>query len=1242
MLNLSLLTLNVRGLIKPSKRKTIFNLCKSYDIICLQECHIEQHFFDQWRDEWGGGFYFSVGSNRSKGQIILLNKNLCTDSIEIIARAQRALGLQIKMEGYIFNILNIYGASEQKERINFLNELNRILQTIDNEPLIVCGDFNMYLENGLDNIAGDNHSNKDITAFNSWVERHDLIDSWRHCNPSVKDFTWSRGPKPFIARRLDFIFVSTILKETISKIKHEPFYGTDHKGVIINFKFEHFKRGPSYWKMNDNLLEDKKYVDMMNEFLTTEIENIDWNNELWWDIIKANIKNITIEFGIKKSAMSKSRIKKLNEKLKYLNDSLTNGDLKTEVAKEYFKIKQELDIIQTSITRGAIIRAKQKWMEEGEKNSKLFLGLEKSRGNNDTITKLKIDNNKTLNKPIEILSHIKSYYQKLYTSNKKLTNIPEKLEAFMKGEKFTKLEEAIKRAIDKKLEIKELDDAIQCINKESSPGSDGLTTHFYLKFWDKLRHLLLKSFLSALDSGQLTITQRRGILKLSQKCMESDKNDLNNYRPITLTNTDYKIFSKVLGNRIIKAIDLLINHNQTGFIKGRSISDHIRTVDDILLLTRKYEVEGIMTNLDYKKAFDSVEKETIIKSLELFNFGPYFINMVKTLISNSESSVQNGGWISTWFKTERGIRQGCCVSPLLFVLVVELLAIKIRNDTSIKPITIPNSKGGQTELPKILSYADDMDYFIKDSISLTKALGLTDQFSECSGLELNRKKSLNAWIGSNRHKTEEIGNIPTLKPGENMKVLGVFFSPCKEASNIEENWTTKIEKTEKIINQWQKHNLTIQGKVTVVKTFILSIWTHTMQSIIFPDEIIKLIDLTIFKFLWQKKSSIRKASERIKRSVLCLPPSKGGLNMISFQDQQVIFQFKWLKKYMFSKSKYTIAEEYFSNLGGIEYFMNTRPALKTININNIKSSFWCKAAYNWHDFKRKDDILNRISWRTETLFHNELFLYKGTTIFSKKWIQKGLSKVENVLVNGDFISINEVKRITGNYVSLYLDYFKIRNCFTPKILKSIKDEAVETESHQLLVSNTLKSSNSDLRIRIINQRDTFMSGASFWKRKYNSQIERKFLVANKATKEIKLRVLHYKLIHNIYPTNIVLNRMKIKSSELCDFCGVADYIEHFFINCKLLRGFWKIVENAIRKYTNISNINLTEENILLGVDDSDMKTSKDNLGIINYIILIAKMSISKFKCSLVETHLGLQMLFESELNFREKYLNISG
>ena len=95
-----------------------------------------------------------------------------------------------------------------------------------------------------------------------------------------------------------------------------------------------------------------------------------------------------------------------------------------------------------------------------------------------------------------------------------------------------------------------------------------------------------------------------------------------------------------------------------------------------------------------------------------------------------------------------------------------------------------------------------------------------------------------------------------------------------------------------------------------------------------------------------------------------------------------------------------------------------------------------------------------------------------------------MSKNENVIINGEFLPINEIARITGKYPSLYLDYFKIKNSLSPKIMEYIKDEAnkrdTDTVIHEKSVAETLNSTNAELRIRIIEQKDTFMSGSSFW------------------------------------------------------------------------------------------------------------------------------------------------------------------
>ena len=122
----------------------------------------------------------------------------------------------------------------------------------------------------------------------------------------------------------------------------------------------------------------------------------------------------------------------------------------------------------------------------------------------------------------------------------------------------------------------------------------------------------------------------------------------------------------------------------------------------IIRFSDREQLDGLVVSLDYQKAFDTVEKKTIIAALKCFNF--------ETILKNTQSAVKNGGWLSNWFTTSRGVRQGCCVSPLLFVLVVELLAITIRNRDDIKGVLRDSVL--QDNL-KLLQYADDMTLLLK-------------------------------------------------------------------------------------------------------------------------------------------------------------------------------------------------------------------------------------------------------------------------------------------------------------------------------------------------------------------------------------------------------------------------------------------------------------------------------------------------------------------------------------------------
>ena len=171
-------------------------------------------------------------------------------------------------------------------------------------------------------------------------------------------------------------------------------------------------------------------------------------------------------------------------------------------------------------------------------------------------------------------------------------------------------------------------------------------------------------------------TQKRGIITLIHKGKNVSRANLANWRPITLLNTDYKILAKVLAKRLNTVLTKLIANDQCGFIKGRNIGTIIRTTDDLINYVNSKQLPGLLVAIDFTKAFDTVSKKFILDSLKPHGFRPDFIHWVRTLIMQSESCTTHYGRTSEPFQVERGIRQGCPFSPLIFVLAVELLALK--------------------------------------------------------------------------------------------------------------------------------------------------------------------------------------------------------------------------------------------------------------------------------------------------------------------------------------------------------------------------------------------------------------------------------------------------------------------------------------------------------------------------------------------------------------------------------------
>ena len=151
------------------------------------------------------------------------------------------------------------------------------------------------------------------------------------------------------------------------------------------------------------------------------------------------------------------------------------------------------------------------------------------------------------------------------------------------------------------------------------------------------------------------MTQRRGIIKLIPK-KDAEPYFIKNWLPISLLNCDYKIAAKAIANRFKQVLPILIDNDQTGFLKGRFIEENIRLIDSIIKYTAAKNTPGLLLFLGFEKDLATVEWCFVHKTLQHYNLVSSAIDWIKLFYHNTESCILNNGWSGDFFKLERGVR----------------------------------------------------------------------------------------------------------------------------------------------------------------------------------------------------------------------------------------------------------------------------------------------------------------------------------------------------------------------------------------------------------------------------------------------------------------------------------------------------------------------------------------------------------------------------------------------------------
>ena len=747
------------------------------------------------------------------------------------------------------------------------------------------------------------------------MEELGLIDAYRLKHPKTKAFTYESKPLK-LKSRIDFFLVAQSFQNNINKVEIRISNAPDHKAIFLSISIkDEFKRGPGNWKFNNQLLDDEVYKTTIKDCVQEALEyykNIE-SKRLLWELIKMEIRSKTIIYSKSKRKELKHRESAIQERLQKLDYLICNNlDLSKQTLDEFEEGKKELEDIFEKKGKEAIFRSKSRWVEMGEKPTRYFFNLEKRNYEEKVILQLKTRSDEIITDIKEISKEIEIYFSELLQSQLDTTLERESnklFSDFVSGLDIPKVSDEENALIEKALTIEELKASLlKSFQNNKTPGDDGLPKEFYEAFFDILGEHLLNSYKEAFVNGQLSVSQRRGVITLIPK-EDSCLIDLSNWRPITLLNVDYKILTKTIARRIEPILPNIIHSDQSGFIKGRYIGQNVRLLCDIMEYSDTNKLPGILLFLDFKKAFDSIEWKFIDKSLELFNFCPRIRNWISTLYSNVESGVINAGFMTNYFKVSRGVRQGCPLSPFLFVIAAELLATKIRQSALCRGFQLPNNKEA-----KISQFADDTTIIAKDVESVKQVLELIKEFGAISGLEINQRKTKAMWIGSSKANKQKILNFEC--PRDPIKFLGTHLS-YDNVKNNNSNFSLKIQKMEIKLNIWLSRDLTLYGRTLLAKSLGISQLIYSASMLSVPESIIQQVQSKLFAFLWKNKK------DKIKREVLYLPLSKGGLKFPCFGTMVKALRLSWISRFLLGsdESWKAIPNSYFTKLGGLPFIL---------------------------------------------------------------------------------------------------------------------------------------------------------------------------------------------------------------------------------------------------------------------------------------------------------------------------------
>ncbi|XP_063806456.1 uncharacterized protein LOC134984922 [Pseudophryne corroboree] len=602
-----------------------------------------------------------------------------------------------------------------------------------NVAIVCLGDFNNVLDHALDRTRRSPDApvmrRRDFALL---VDSLGLVDAWRARHPGTRQYTCF-SPTYSSFSRIDLALTSRGLLPRVIDVHYATRGISDHSPVILSLDMGDV-RGARFWRFNPFWLTqmgtDAELEEIWEVFLRENQGSV--SDTILWDAFKAHVRGTLIKrVAALKSGYARDErnleagCRKLE--LQYMTDGL-------DTTRERWLLAQAewLECLAEK-AKYRLLYAQHTYYATGDRAGSFMAVLAGADRASNTVPVICTNDNTTHSNTPDIVGVFADYYRRLYSS--RLTHSETEIEAYLADISLPRLSQDATAFLDSPLTLTEVESAINSFPGGKTPGLDGVPLELYKKHLSFYGPKLLTLYNTLFVQGRLPDSMAEALIIVLLK-PDKDPTRVESYRPISLLTTDIKILAKILATRLSEVILQLIHEDQSGFMPGRSTLPNLRRLYTHLQAPREGSCSSAIVSLDAAKAFDSVEWGFLWGTLDRFGFGPIFKKWVQLLYSAPQARVSVNGHISSSFSLQRGTRQGCPLSPILFALAIEPLAGIVRSSPRVVGLRL----GGRTD--KIALYADDILLFVPDySANMPHILEIIVTFGGFSGGHTSRNIS---------------------------------------------------------------------------------------------------------------------------------------------------------------------------------------------------------------------------------------------------------------------------------------------------------------------------------------------------------------------------------------------------------------------------------------------------------------------------------------------------------------------